>query len=66
MQDNVWLSMTGLGIDIKSNSENSYYNAYQNFKKIEHGDNIGWQMHNSISDVSVLGCKYKHKIVIMI
>ena len=44
---------------------NSDYNTYQNFEKIENGDNIDWQMYNSISDASVLGCRHNHKIVIM-
>ena len=44
---------------------NSDYKTYQNFEKIENGDNIEWQMHNSISDANVLGCRHNHKIVIM-
>ena len=52
----------------KVSVSNSGYNTYQNFRKIEHGDNIEWQMQNSISDASVLGCRYNrqnHKIAIM-
>jgi len=46
-------------------SVSSNYNVYHNFGKVENGGNIEWQMHNSISDVSVSGCRHNHKIVIM-
>ena len=65
MQDNVWLSVTGLGISIKSISSNSDYNTYQNFEKMKNSDNIEWQLHNNISDAGVLGCRHNHKILIM-
>jgi len=62
MCDSAWQD---LGSVSRVSVSNSDYNTYQNFRKIKNGDNFEWQMHNSISDASVLGCRRNHKIVIM-
>ena len=61
----MWLSVTGLGTSIKSIQCQIVVTLHIKISgKIEHGDNNEWQMHNSISDASVLGCKQNHKISI--
>ena len=61
MQDNVWLSVIGLGTRIKSIQCQIVVTLHiKILGKIEHGDNNEWQMHNSISDASVLGCRHQN------